>query len=157
MWEGRYNACPVDSGSYFLACSRYIELNPVRAWMVASPGEYPWSSSGGQVGERADPLLITHPEYLALGTDAATRAAAYRALFANALPTALLAEIRVYLPQQKAWERIDSAPESRPERGASPRPARWAGRRERRIVPDTFLGCAKAEAATFCRSGIPPR
>jgi hypothetical protein len=60
-------------------------------------------------------------------------------LFANALPTALLAEIRVYLRQQKAWERIDSAPESRPERGASPRPARWAGRRERRIVPDTFL------------------
>ncbi|MGB3746801.1 MAG: hypothetical protein WA961_01260 [Rhodanobacter sp.] len=44
--------------------------------MVTSPGEYPWSSFGGQVGERDDPLLIAHPEYLALGTDAATRAAA---------------------------------------------------------------------------------
>jgi hypothetical protein len=30
--------------------------------MVASPGEYPWSSSGGQVGERADPPLMAHPE-----------------------------------------------------------------------------------------------
>src|SRR3546814_6305861 len=27
LWEGRYKACLVDSGSYFLACSRYIELN----------------------------------------------------------------------------------------------------------------------------------
>ena len=31
LWEGRYKACLVDSGRYFLACSRYIELNPVRA------------------------------------------------------------------------------------------------------------------------------
>ena len=39
LWEGRYKACLVDSGRYFLACSRYIELNPVRAWMVAEPGK----------------------------------------------------------------------------------------------------------------------
>ena len=38
LWEGSYKACLVDSGRYFLACSRYIELNPVRAWMVAEPG-----------------------------------------------------------------------------------------------------------------------
>jgi putative transposase len=31
LWEGRYKACVVDSGNYFLACSRYIEFNPVRA------------------------------------------------------------------------------------------------------------------------------
>jgi len=28
VWEGRYKACLVDSGHYFLTCSRYIELNP---------------------------------------------------------------------------------------------------------------------------------
>lgn len=55
LWEGRYKACLVDSGPYFLACSRYIELNPVRAWMVARPGDYPWSSYGAHVGEREDP------------------------------------------------------------------------------------------------------
>lgn len=27
LWEGRYKVCLVDSGSYFLVCSRYIELN----------------------------------------------------------------------------------------------------------------------------------
>jgi putative transposase len=38
LWEGRYKGCLVDSGRYFLACRRYIELNPVRAWMVRSAG-----------------------------------------------------------------------------------------------------------------------
>ncbi len=37
LWEGRFKSCLVDTGSYFLACSRYIELNPVRACMVAQP------------------------------------------------------------------------------------------------------------------------
>lgn len=49
QWEGRYEACLVDSERYFLACSRYIELNPVRTWMVAQPNEYPWSRKRGQV------------------------------------------------------------------------------------------------------------
>src|SRR5436190_9907599 len=37
LWEGRFKSCPVDGSSYALACIRYIELNPVRAGMVASP------------------------------------------------------------------------------------------------------------------------
>lgn len=101
LWEGRYKACLVDSGSYFLACSRYIELNPVRAWMVAQPGEYPWSSYGANATGRVDLLLTSHPEYLALGSEPATRAMAYRALFADALPDELVEEIRRYLQQQK--------------------------------------------------------
>ena len=101
LWEGRYKACLVDSGSYFLACSRYIELNPVRAWMVAGPGDYPWSSHRAHAGEHEDPLLVAHSEYLALGADPTARAVAYRALFEDALPTELVAEIRDYLQQQK--------------------------------------------------------
>jgi hypothetical protein len=37
LWEGRYRAAPIDSEAYFLACCPYIELNPVRAGMVAHP------------------------------------------------------------------------------------------------------------------------
>ncbi len=48
LWEGRYKSCLVDSDGYFLACSRYIELNPVRAWMVAEPADHPWSEKRGQ-------------------------------------------------------------------------------------------------------------
>jgi len=34
LWEGGYKSCPVQEEEYFLACQRYIELNPVRAGMV---------------------------------------------------------------------------------------------------------------------------
>jgi putative transposase len=28
LWEGRYKATLVDTDAYFLACMRYVELNP---------------------------------------------------------------------------------------------------------------------------------
>lgn len=102
LWEGRYKACLVDSDTYFLACSRYIELNPVRAWIAAQPADHPWSSHLGNAFGRHDPLLSPHASYVALGADGAARAAAYRALFAEALPAQQVDEIRRYLQQQKA-------------------------------------------------------
>jgi putative transposase len=44
LWEGRYKATLIDTEAYLLACMRYIEMNSVRAGMVAHPSEYPWSS-----------------------------------------------------------------------------------------------------------------
>ena len=44
LWEGRVRSCLTQEENYFLACQRYIELNPVRAGMVGHPGEYRWSS-----------------------------------------------------------------------------------------------------------------
>ncbi|MDO7672918.1 MAG: transposase [Reinekea forsetii] len=44
LWEGRYKMSIVESDSYFLQCCRYIELNPVKAKMVAQPEHYRWSS-----------------------------------------------------------------------------------------------------------------
>lgn len=67
-------------GWLVLACSRSIELYPVRAWMVAAPGEYPWSCYWKHAGGRSDPLLTAHPRYLELGASAAERTAAYKAL-----------------------------------------------------------------------------
>lgn len=124
LWEGRYKACLVDSGRYFLACSCYIELNPVRAWMVAQPGDYAWSSYSAHANARIDPLLTPHPEYLALGADTGARASAYRALFAEALPDTLVEEIRSYLQQEKALgsDRFRSWVEARTGRFATVRP-----------------------------------
>jgi len=42
--EGRYKVTLLDSELYLLTCSRYIELDPVRAGMVMSLEEYSWSS-----------------------------------------------------------------------------------------------------------------
>jgi len=61
LWEGRYKACLVDSDDCLLRCSRYIDLNPVRARMTDEPAAYPWSSCAGLYGLRADPLPSPHP------------------------------------------------------------------------------------------------
>jgi len=44
LWQARYKAILVEPGSYFLDCSRYIHLNPVRAAIVRCAEEYLWSS-----------------------------------------------------------------------------------------------------------------
>jgi hypothetical protein len=44
LWEGRFRSCLAQSEDYVLACYRYIELNPVRANMVAHPRDYRFSS-----------------------------------------------------------------------------------------------------------------
>ena len=41
LWEGRYRAAPIDSEAYFLACCRYIELNPGARVHGGAPGRLP--------------------------------------------------------------------------------------------------------------------
>ena len=81
LWEDRYHAVPVHVGRYLLSCMRYIELNPVRARVVQRPGQYRWSSFRANALGQSDPLLMPHAHYCALGRDAESRQAAYRALF----------------------------------------------------------------------------
>jgi putative transposase len=66
LWEGRYKSSVVQAESYLLACMRYIELNPVRAAMVADPGGYRWSSYRTNGLTLPDARLTPHPIYLAL-------------------------------------------------------------------------------------------
>ena len=81
LWEDRYDALPVHVGRYLLSCMRYIELNPVRARVVAWPGQYRWSSFRANALGRNDPLLTPHAHYCVLGRSPEARQAAYRALF----------------------------------------------------------------------------
>ncbi len=84
LWEGRHRSSLVQSEKYLLTCCRYIELNPVRAGMVASPEEYRWSSYG--VNGWGDASWLTpHNEYLRLGGTAVERTYAYRELFRHQL------------------------------------------------------------------------
>jgi putative transposase len=94
LWEGRYKSTLIDSDRYLLTCSRYIELNPVRARMVEQPGDYPWSSFRGNAGGMTNPVLTPHPVYLALGTTPERRAQAYRALFDRNLDPQAIQAIR---------------------------------------------------------------
>ena len=94
LWEGRFRSCVAESASYVLACYRYIELNPVRACIVAKPDDYLWSSFRANSGARTESLLSPHLEYLALGAHPAARSAAYVGLFERALEPSLLDGIR---------------------------------------------------------------
>ena len=85
LWEGRYRATIIDSERYLMSCTRYIDLNPVRAELVRSPRQHRWSSYGCLAHGTADLLLTPHPLYLALGTTAERRQTAYRTLCSQAL------------------------------------------------------------------------
>jgi putative transposase len=84
--EGRYKAAVIQDETYLLHCMRYVELNPVRAGMVAEPSQYAWSSHGANALAQANHLITPHWLYRALGTTAPERCAAYRELFGVPLP-----------------------------------------------------------------------
>jgi REP element-mobilizing transposase RayT len=44
LFQGRYMAILVEADEYAMELSRYVHLNPVRAWIVKTPEEYKWSS-----------------------------------------------------------------------------------------------------------------
>jgi len=94
LWEGRFRSCPTETENYFLTCQRYIELNPVRAGMVADPAQYRWSSYRANAQGEADPLVDPHEVYLALGVDSASRQAAWREMFQEEIASELVNMIR---------------------------------------------------------------
>jgi hypothetical protein len=69
-----------DGEAYFLACCRFIELNPVRAGIVRHPRDYRWSSWKHHAAGASDPLLAEHALYRALGDAPEERQNSYRAL-----------------------------------------------------------------------------
>jgi putative transposase len=97
LWEGRFKSSLAQAGSYVLACHRYIELNPVRAGMVATPGDYPWSSYRSNALGEEDALLSAQADYLALGRSDSERRSAYRALFATELDQDTITQMRTCL------------------------------------------------------------
>jgi len=101
LWEGRYKATLIDSEAYLLLCSRYIELNPVRADMVDAPENYPWSSYACNALGATNALIKPHELYLALGLNTDERCEAYKGLFASHIASIQLDEIRE--STNKSW------------------------------------------------------
>jgi putative transposase len=99
LWDSRYKSSLVQTEGYFLACLRYIEINPVRAAMVADPGDYRWSSYRFHAFGAPDKGLTTHPVYLALAADDLGRQRAYRDLLRHTLDRDVIADIRLCLHQ----------------------------------------------------------
>jgi putative transposase len=78
-WEGRFKCSPIESDRYLLACTRYVDLNPVRAKMVEAPEDYPWSSYRARIGLVTCDWLDPDPCFLALASTHERRQQLYRA------------------------------------------------------------------------------
>jgi REP element-mobilizing transposase RayT len=58
LFQDRFKAIVVDKDSYLLELCRYVELNPVRARMVESAGDWQWSSYRAHVGIAMSPAWL---------------------------------------------------------------------------------------------------
>jgi putative transposase len=107
---------------------RYLELNPIRAKMVAHPRDFPWSSYRCNAEGAPSTFLKPHPLYEALGESAAVRQAAYRTAFANALTDSELERIRdainsgFALGSEEFLQRLKKQLRRKVQRGTNGRP-----------------------------------
>ncbi|MCS0632914.1 transposase [Telluria mixta] len=77
LFQGRFRTSVIDPDAYFLACIRYIELNPLRSQLAFDLLDYPWSSYAHHAGVRPDPLITDHAKYWELGNTPFQREAAF--------------------------------------------------------------------------------
>lgn len=79
LFQGRFGSQLVEKETYLLTVLRYIVLNPVRAGMVASPEDYPWSSYRATAGlEPAPPWLAVDRVLTCFDPEPVAACSAYR-------------------------------------------------------------------------------
>ena len=81
-WNGRYGRKHLRDERYWLSCLRYVEYNPVKAALVATPEAYEWSSYRVHAFGESSNWLVPHSLYLSLGSTPAERQTLYRAICA---------------------------------------------------------------------------
>jgi REP element-mobilizing transposase RayT len=57
LFEHRFNSRFVEDELYFLTVAQYIEQNPVKAALAATPAEWPWSARGVAAAGSCPPWL----------------------------------------------------------------------------------------------------
>lgn len=102
LFQGRFKAILVDSDSYLLQVCRYVDLNPVRANMVADPALFAWSSYRALAGLAPAPDWLDVQqvlEHIAPGTAANGAARRYVAFVSQRRDEPLWDELRqqIYL------------------------------------------------------------
>jgi putative transposase len=144
LWEGRFRSCIVESAAYVLACYRYIELNPVRAGLVAHPALYPWSSYASNAGLREDALVTPHGEYLGMAIEDRARRLVYREFVDEGVSAGMLEAIRAAtsggypLVSDRLKADLSASAKRRIDRGRAGRPAKRRADDKSEPDPDLF-------------------
>jgi putative transposase len=106
LFDGRYRSLMVADERYWFTCMRYIELNPVRAGIVASPADYLWSSYRAHAFGKTDLVVAPHWLYMALGATSSDREKSWRELCGAPLADDELAEIRAAVRRGRLPNRV---------------------------------------------------
>ena len=61
LWQGPFKDFPIQDDEHLLTVIRYVERNPVRANLVTSAVEWPWSSIGVPPSDARTPQLSLGP------------------------------------------------------------------------------------------------
>jgi putative transposase len=89
LWQDRFFSSALDERHLWTAI-RYVELNPVRAGMIARAESYGWSSAAAHCGLRSDRILSKQSEWCRL----LGRVADWPAWLAEAVDSASQASLR---------------------------------------------------------------
>lgn len=77
VFQERFRSPRIADESYYLQCGRYIERNPVKAGMVQTAAEYPFSSASFYALGRQDRLVTANLLYQQMGSTAEERQTRY--------------------------------------------------------------------------------
>lgn len=103
LWQGRFQAAPLEAAPHLITCMRYIEQAPVRAGLAVQAGDYPWSSASHHLGATPSALIGDHPAFWQLGNTPFEREAAYRRLLEEPLSSVQLRQIASATLKGWAW------------------------------------------------------
>lgn len=141
LFERRYRARLIDANRYLLALVRYVHLNPVRAGMVADPGDYRWSSHRAYLGAPCPDWLRIEPVLGRLGPSAEAARVAYQRFMAEVPAAKERAELSPTSPLARA-SRANRDPPTLP-------PCEPRGRRALRTLEGIAAEVARAHELTM--------
>lgn len=111
LFQGRFKGILVDKDRYLLELSRYVALNPVRAGLVESPEQWPWSSYGAMLGLAPAPRWLAVDSLLSqFGSIRAQARRHYRRFVLEGLGQHIWADLRqqIYLGGERFVERMQA-------------------------------------------------
>ncbi len=73
LWQGRFKNKLIEDEIYFMVCSSYIELNPVKDGLCSKPENYRWTSYIGHTESQKDFLINLDHQYLSRGRNTQER------------------------------------------------------------------------------------
>ncbi len=108
LWQGRYRTALITDERYWLTCMRYVEMNPVRAGLAASPDLYRWCSYLSHAFGVSDPMLAPHVLYEELAGTPDGRQAAWRNMCDPPVQPEQIERLRSYFAAGIVGEAISS-------------------------------------------------